>query len=78
MYIEKQYIEKNTGTIMPSLSQSKLKEILIPLPPLEIQREISNHVYFLKKSISEMILKAKNKEEDAKQEFERTIFNSNN
>lgn len=77
-FVQKQYIEKNTGTIMPSLSQSKLKEILIPLPPLEIQREISNHVYFLKKSISEMILKAKNKEEDAKQEFERTIFNSNN
>ncbi|MDE5035946.1 restriction endonuclease subunit S, partial [Francisella tularensis] len=32
-FVKNQYREKSTGTIRPSLSQPKLKSILIPLPP---------------------------------------------
>jgi type I restriction enzyme M protein len=73
-FVQKQYIEKNTGTIMPSLSQDKLKEILIPLPPLDIQKKISNHIGSIKKKVSELLILRSKTEHQAKQEFEKTIF----
>lgn len=75
-FVQKQYIEKNTGTIMPSLSQDKLREILIPLPPLEMQKTISNHIASIKKAMSELLILSSKKEHQAKQEFEKIIFNS--
>jgi len=73
-FVQKQYKEKNTGTIMPSLSQDKLKEILIPLPSLDEQREISSHIKLIKKNISELVKLGSKKEVEAKQEFEKLIF----
>lgn len=73
-FVQKQYIEKNTGTIMPSLSQDKLKEILIPLPTLEKQKKISNHILKIKKKVTELMALSNKKEQEAYQEFEETIF----
>jgi type I restriction enzyme M protein len=43
-FIQEQYKEKSTGTIMPSLSQENLKSIIIPVPPKQKQLEILNKI----------------------------------
>lgn len=40
-----------TGITVPKLNQQKLKEILIPLPPLEVQQEIVNKIESYQKII---------------------------
>ena len=72
--IKKQYQEKNTGTIMPSISQEKLKSIKIPIPPIKVQNEIVNHISKLKQQIKELQEQAKENREMAIQEFENEIF----
>lgn len=74
-FIKKQYREKNTGTIMPSLSQEKLREILIPLPPIEKQREIVDVIGKLKAKLNRCKIEIEQSFEKAQQEFEQSIFN---
>lgn len=74
-FIKKQYREKNTGTIMPSLSQEKLREILIPLPPIEKQREIVDVIRSLKTKLNKIKIEIEQSFEKAQQEFEQSIFN---
>lgn len=58
-----------------SINTEDFLEINIPIPPLEKQKEISNHINSLKSQIEELnALSAKNKEE-AIVEFEKEIFN---
>jgi restriction endonuclease S subunit len=75
-FVKKQYREKNTGTIMPSLSQDKLKEILIPLPPKEKQQEIVSHITKIKTMIEESKTISIQLKQRAIQEFENEIFQS--
>jgi type I restriction enzyme S subunit len=74
-FVQKQYSEKNTGTIMPSLSQEKLKEILIPLPPLEKQKKIALAIATIKHQIRELNSLSLKRKKQAIQEFENIIFN---
>lgn len=73
-FVKKQYREKSTGTIMPSLSQPKLKSILIPLPPLEIQNHIAMRIQKLKDYIKILKQQAEQNREDALKNFEAEIF----
>jgi len=73
-FVQKQYIEKNTGTIMPSLSQEKLKEILIPLPTIEKQKQISNHIMSVKIKMNQLNNLVIQRKFEAEQEFEKSIF----
>lgn len=75
-FIQNQYREKNTGTIMPSLSQEKLKEILVPLPPLDKQREIELKIKFMKSELNNYLEMAKMANDNAIREFEKAIFNN--
>ena len=55
--------------------KSYLENLLVPIPPVEIQIQISNHINAIKEQIKELnTLSAKNKEE-AIIEFEKEIFN---
>lgn len=74
-FVQKQYEEKHTGTIMPSLSQQRLKEIAIPAPPLEVQKEILNIITNAKDKISSLYREASIQYEQAYKLFESEIFN---
>ena len=73
-FIQQQYKERYTGTIMPSMSQSKLQEIRIPMPPLRIQNVIARYVTLTKNKISIHINKANKLRESALKEFENALF----
>lgn len=74
-FIQKQYKERYTGTIMPSMSQSKLQEIRIPIPPISTQVKIARHILARKKKRKECLEKALLYRNQAQEEFESTIFN---
>jgi type I restriction enzyme M protein len=59
---------------MPSLSQPKLKSIIIPLPPLEIQNKIANHIQTMKELIKTLNQQAEENKSQAIKEFEAEIF----
>ena len=56
--IQEVYKISAQGTIMPSLAQENLKNIKIPLPPLEKQQEIVEHITKIRTQISELQTKA--------------------
>lgn len=72
----KQFEFYMTGALYPAITSKDLRRILIPVPPVEKQKEISIHINSLKNQIRELNeLSRKNKEEAIK-EFERMIFKS--
>ncbi|MGR3319360.1 MAG: restriction endonuclease subunit S [Candidatus Anammoxibacter sp.] len=73
-FVKNQYRKKSTGTIMPSLSQDKLREIKIPLPPLKLQNEIVNTINKMKAKIKTLQLQADENRKLAIEEFEKEIF----
>jgi len=68
---QKQFMRKNNGGVIPEISQSALKSVLIPIPPLAVQTEIAAH-------ISETGAKAKQLEHDAKAITEQAKQNAEN
>jgi len=66
-----------TGGTYPAITNNELKEILVPLPPIEIQNKIANHISKLKQQIKELQEQAKENREMAIQEFENEIFIKN-
>lgn len=74
-FIQKQYEEKHTGTIMPSLSQQRLTEIRIPLPPINIQMELLAEIKNAKSMINALEEQASNQYVNASKQFEAAIFN---
>lgn len=65
-----------TGATYPAITNSELKEILIPFPPVQIQREIGNHIDILKQTIIELKRNAEENRAVAIKEFEREIFSN--
>lgn len=55
--------------------KSYLEDLLIPIPPMEIQEMIVNHIYKKKEYIKELRAKAESIKINAKEEFEKEIFN---
>lgn len=72
--IQKQYREKSTGAIMPSIAQENLKSIKIPLPPLEIQQKISSEISKRREKAKKLQKEAKAVLEMAKKEMEEMIL----
>ena len=58
----------------PSISQTKILQLQIPLPPLDIQNEIVEHIAALRTEQKELRQKALLLRQQATQQFERTIF----
>ena len=73
-FIQQQFVERYTGTIMPSMSQDKLKTIKIPLPPIEIQNKIATHISELKEEIRKLRTSAVDNRKNALLNFEERIF----
>ncbi|WP_177177160.1 restriction endonuclease subunit S [Flavobacterium urocaniciphilum] len=77
-FVKQQYVEKNTGTIMPSISQNKLLEIKIPLPnSLEKQKQIVNYIKEIRKAVFDLNKRCIELQENALLDFEYQIFKRN-
>ena len=74
-FVQNQYRENNTGTIMPSISQNKLKEIRIPIPAsLKKQKDIVNQVSLMEKESNKYLLLSESLKTQATIDFENIIF----
>lgn len=58
----------------PSISQTKILQLQIPLPPLDIQNEIVEHIAALRTEQKELRQKALLLRQQATKQFEQTIF----
>jgi len=56
------------------MNQTKISNINIVLPPLEIQIKIANHIQVIKNEIKELKEKAENNKVLALSQFEKDIF----
>ena len=59
----------------PSISQTKILQLQIPIPPLHTQNEIVEHITRLRKKQKDLQQKSLTLRQQATQQFEQTIFN---
>ena len=50
--VQQQLRELSTGSVIPQLTTGRLKELLIPIPPIETQKEIIEKVQIIRKEIT--------------------------
>ena len=68
-------IERNlTGAIMPSVSKSELRKILIPMPDLETQKRIAKKVQEVENKITKLLIEAEEVINIAKEKVEKIIL----
>lgn len=65
---------EQSKTTLPIVNQEKIKNIQIPLPPMDVQNEIVAQVSELKEQIKSLRALAATTRTEAKQQFEQTIF----
>lgn len=70
----KQFELLMTGALYPAINFEQLKQIKIPVPPIDVQVVISNHIEQEKMSVKNLYEKAKNLRRQAKTEFEEAVF----
>ena len=63
-----------TGALYPAITNKDLKKVLIPLPTLEIQNAIVEHINEQKAQIKELKKQAEELRKEALVEFEKEIF----
>ncbi len=63
-----------TGALYPAITNKDLKKVLIPLPTLEIQNAIVEHINEQKARIKELKKQAEKLRKEALKEFEKEIF----
>lgn len=73
--VQKQIIDAMSGARMPRISEETFRGIQIPLPPINIQNEIVEHIDVLRKEQKDLQQKALTLRQQATQQFEQTIFN---
>ncbi|WP_166461226.1 restriction endonuclease subunit S [Flavicella sediminum] len=73
IYQEK-ILRNSNGGAQPNISETDIMKILIPVPPIEKQNEIANHISKLREKAKELELEAKNELKDAKNEIEKMII----
>ena len=74
----KEYILLNASkksVTVESINTEEFLDLKIPLPPLNIQKQIANHISDLKKQIKDLQNQEKENRENAIKEFEKGIFN---
>ncbi|MDV2459570.1 hypothetical protein CMU96_17475 [Elizabethkingia anophelis] len=64
-----------TGGVIPKITKSALLTILIPLPPLEKQNEIAEHIQNIRSKARNLQIEANEELEKAKQQIENIILN---
>lgn len=74
IFCKTQYQKKSTWTIMPSLSQPKLLSVQIPLPPINIQKDILRDIGIIKSAIATARAEAERLRVEARESFERELF----
>lgn len=72
--VQKQIVDAMSGARMPRISEDTFRNIQIPLPPLDLQNEIVEHITLLREKQKTMIEQAKERRKQAAQQFEQTIF----
>ncbi|EKT3972905.1 restriction endonuclease subunit S [Flavobacterium psychrophilum] len=71
----KQFEYYMTGALYPAITSKDLRRVLIPIPPLEKQKQISHHINSLKEQIKELNVLSNLNKDVAIVEFEKKIFN---
>ncbi len=71
---QEQIFRNNNGGIIPEIQQNALKSIRIPLPPLEKQQKIVDHITAIRQQAKALQEEGKTILEDAKKEVERMIL----
>ena len=72
--IIKQFEALMTGALYPAINAEQLKQVRIPIPPIEIQRKIANHIEKKKERGKNYYQQANTLREYAKKKFEEAIF----
>ena len=73
-YFKNVTTKEQTKATLPIVNQEKIMNILIPIPPKETQQAIINQIDTYKNEIKVLREKATLLKQQAKQEFEQTIF----
>lgn len=63
-----------TGALYPAITNKDLRKVLIPLPTLEIQNTIVEHINKQKTQIKELKKQAEELRKEALEEFEKEVF----
>ena len=63
-----------TGALYPAITSKDLRKLQIPLPPLNIQDEIVDHITALRTKQKNLQQKSLTLRQQATQQFEQTIF----
>lgn len=72
--IQDQISELVSGARMPRLNEESFKNVVIPIPPLGIQKQIADEISKRKEVIKSNKIIAKNMVTSALENFEQTIF----
>lgn len=79
-FIYMHYFKENTTanqskTTLPIVNQEKIAKIPLPLPPINVQNEIVEHITALRKKQKDLQQKSLTLRQQATQQFEQIIFN---
>lgn len=79
-FIYMHYFKENTTanqskTTLPIVNQEKIAKIPLPLPPINVQNEIVEHITAWRKKQKDLQQKSLTLRQQATQQFEQTIFN---
>lgn len=72
--VQKQIVDAMSGARMPRISEGTFRSIQIPLPPLDVQNEIVQHISSLREKQKSMREQATQRRSQSIQQFEQTIF----
>lgn len=67
-------LRNSVGGAQPNISETAITKLNIPLPPIDIQNEIANHIHDIRNQAKTLQAEAKQILEDAKQEVEKMII----
>jgi restriction endonuclease S subunit len=73
---QSQFFRNNNGGVIPEINQDALKSILIPVPPLEKQQEIADHITSIRRQAQLLKDQTKTALENASREIERILLNN--
>lgn len=72
-----QFDQRSSGGNYPAITQEEIGKVHIPLPPIEIQNKIANHIQNLRDEAQSLKKEAIQIFEDAKNEVEKMILGEN-
>ena len=73
-YFKEKTTADQSKTTLPIVNQEKIGQIRIPLPPIDTQNNIVNHINKLKEQIIQLKQQAEDLRKKALEEFEKEIF----